>query len=158
MTKFCSGTHSLSGRTSYRKISRRLEAARFGFRFSQSLWHMTGTSAVAEMPVKFQSDTMISNLEGSKLQEIWRLTALWTEAQYLYGPATKCIYAITTSWQWTIKLVYDFIIMIMNGDLLSLGFRDITSLNDPRSLAPPSRETGCLLVPSEKRIAKLSYP
>ena len=41
------GLYSLSGRMSYRKISWRLEAPRFGFRLFQSLWHLTGTSAAA---------------------------------------------------------------------------------------------------------------
>ena len=36
---------SISGRTSYRKFSWSLEAARFGFRLFQSLWNLTGTSA-----------------------------------------------------------------------------------------------------------------
>ena len=39
------GLYSLSGRTSYRKISRSLEAARFWFRLLQSLWNLTDTSA-----------------------------------------------------------------------------------------------------------------
>ena len=41
------GLYSLSGRTSYRKISWSLEAARFIFRIFQSLWKLTGTSAAA---------------------------------------------------------------------------------------------------------------
>ena len=39
------GLYSLSGKTSYGKISGSLEAARFGFRLFQSLWNLTGTSA-----------------------------------------------------------------------------------------------------------------
>ena len=39
------GLYSLSGKTSYRKISWSLEAARFGFKFFQSLWNLAGTSA-----------------------------------------------------------------------------------------------------------------
>ena len=35
------GLYSLSGRTSYRKISWSLEATRFGFRLFQSLWNLT---------------------------------------------------------------------------------------------------------------------
>ena len=35
------GLHSLSGRTSYRKFSWSLGAARFGFRLFQSLWNLT---------------------------------------------------------------------------------------------------------------------
>ena len=36
------GLHSLSRRTSYRKISWSLEVARFGFKLFQSLWTLTG--------------------------------------------------------------------------------------------------------------------
>ena len=39
------GLYSLSGKTSYRKISWSLEAARFGFKLFQSLWNFAGTSA-----------------------------------------------------------------------------------------------------------------
>ena len=39
------GLYSLSGKTSYRKISWSLEAARFGFELFQSLWNLAGTSA-----------------------------------------------------------------------------------------------------------------
>ena len=41
------GLYSLSCRTSYRKISWSLEAARFGFKLFQLLWNLTGTSAAA---------------------------------------------------------------------------------------------------------------
>ena len=68
------GLYSLSGKTSYRKISWSLEPARFGFKLFQSLWNLTGTSAAAEVPVKFQSDTTIATsiLAASWLNEIWR--------------------------------------------------------------------------------------
>ena len=39
------GLYSLSGKTSYRKISWSLEAARFWFKLFQSLWNLVGTSA-----------------------------------------------------------------------------------------------------------------
>ena len=39
------GLYSLSGKTSYRKISWSLEAARFGISLFQSLWNLAGTSA-----------------------------------------------------------------------------------------------------------------
>ena len=48
MTAKCSmilGLYSLSGKTSYRKISWSFEAARFGFKLFQSLWNLAGTSA-----------------------------------------------------------------------------------------------------------------
>ena len=41
------GLYSLSGKTSYRKISWSLEAARFGFKPFQSLWNLADTSAAA---------------------------------------------------------------------------------------------------------------
>ena len=41
------GLYSLSGRTSYRKISWGLEAAKFGFGLFQQLLNLTGTSAAA---------------------------------------------------------------------------------------------------------------
>ena len=41
------GLYSQSGRTSYRRISRIIKAARFGFTVFQSLWNLTGTSAAA---------------------------------------------------------------------------------------------------------------
>ena len=39
------GLYSLSGKTSYHKISWSLEAARFGSKLFQSLWNLAGTSA-----------------------------------------------------------------------------------------------------------------
>ena len=39
------GLYSLSGKTSYHKISWSLEAARFGFKLFQSLWNLAGISA-----------------------------------------------------------------------------------------------------------------
>ena len=43
------GLYSLSGKTSYRKFSWSIEAARFWFRLLQSLWNLTDTSA-ARLP------------------------------------------------------------------------------------------------------------
>ena len=39
--------HTLSGKTSYHKISLSLEAARFGFRLFEAWWNLTGTSAAS---------------------------------------------------------------------------------------------------------------
>ena len=44
-TTMYQGLYSLSGKTSYRKISWSLEAARFGFKLFQSLWNLESTSA-----------------------------------------------------------------------------------------------------------------
>ena len=43
--RYVPGLYSLSGRMSYRKISRSLEVARSGFKLFKSLWNLTGTSA-----------------------------------------------------------------------------------------------------------------
>ena len=43
------GPYSLSGRTSYSNILWRLEAARFCFRFFQSLWNLIGTSFASRL-------------------------------------------------------------------------------------------------------------
>ena len=56
------GPYSLSGKTSYRKISGSLEAARFGFKSFQSLWDLTGTSAVAIWYVQYKNrDKILKN-------------------------------------------------------------------------------------------------
>ena len=69
------GLCSLSGKTSYYKISWSLEVARFGFRLLIALKfdrHL-GSNA-AEIPVRFQRETIIItlNLAASRLHEIWR--------------------------------------------------------------------------------------
>ena len=58
---FNMGLYSLSGRTSYRKISWCLEAARFGFRLFQSFWNLTGTSAAA-LPICLSNVRAIRSL------------------------------------------------------------------------------------------------
>ena len=62
--------YSQSGRTSYRKISCSLEAAKLYVIIIVSFWNLTGISA--EMPVKFQSDWKSLNLTitVSRLHEI----------------------------------------------------------------------------------------
>ena len=64
--------YSLSGRTSYLKISWSLEAARFGFILLNSLkFDRHIDRGAAEIPIKFQSVTIIitSNLAASI---VWR--------------------------------------------------------------------------------------
>ena len=62
------GLYSLSVKTSYRQISRSLEAARLGVIMIVSFWNLTG------MIVKFQSDwkSLNKNLAASSLHEILR--------------------------------------------------------------------------------------
>ena len=67
------GLYSLSGRTSYGKISRSLEAARFGFKLVPSLWNLTGTSA-APLPYDHYN-TQSRGFETSRDLEVRRLTA-----------------------------------------------------------------------------------
>ena len=67
------GLYSLSGRTSYRKISRSLEAARFGFKLFQSLWNLAGTSA-ALLPMCLSNFRAIRPLQHpiSRLRDFTR--------------------------------------------------------------------------------------
>ena len=55
---FTQGLNSLSGKTSYRQISRRLEAARLEVKMIVSLWIFTGICAklLLRRPVKLQND------------------------------------------------------------------------------------------------------
>ena len=55
------GLYSLSGRTSYRKISWSLDVASFEFKLVQSLWNVTGTSA-AVLPKR------LSNFRAIQIQ------------------------------------------------------------------------------------------
>ena len=65
--------YSLSGRTSYRKISRSRKIRIYTFSVALQFDRHLGSSA-AEMPVKLQSDTVIIaiNLAAPRLNEIWR--------------------------------------------------------------------------------------
>ena len=63
------GPVSISDKTSYRKTSLSLEAARFILRTVRSLWHLTG---------KFQNDATIltTNPAASRLHQILRYDVL----------------------------------------------------------------------------------
>ena len=67
------GLYSLSGKTSYRKISWSLEAARFGFKLFQSLWNLAGTSA-ALLPMCLSNFRAIRPLQHpiSRLRDFTR--------------------------------------------------------------------------------------
>ena len=67
------GLYSLSGKTSYRKISWSLEAARFGFKLFQSLWNLAGTSA-ALLPRCLSNFRAIQTLQDpiSRLRDFTR--------------------------------------------------------------------------------------
>ena len=71
------GLYSLSGKTSYRKISWSLEAARFGFKLFQSLWNLAGTSAAL-------LQTYLSHLSCVVVQD--------AVAQTFYGRGTDWTY------------------------------------------------------------------
>ena len=93
-TETIQGLYSLSGKTSYRKISWSFEAARFGLKLFQSLWNLAGTSA-ALLPrclsnFKFLIVFFLSwydhcniqsrGFETSRDLAVRRLTAYWIEA------------------------------------------------------------------------------
>ena len=81
------GLYSLSGKTSYRKISWSIEAARFRFRIFQSLWNLTGTLAAAlrdacQISERYAHNNIQSRgFQISRDLAVRRLTASWIEAQ-----------------------------------------------------------------------------
>ena len=72
---FTLGLYSLSGKTSYGKISWSLEAARFGFRLFQSLWNLTGTPAACQISERCDYyNTQSRGFETSRDLAVRRLT------------------------------------------------------------------------------------
>ena len=74
--RICLGLYSLSGKTSYRQISRSLEPARLGVIMIVSLWNLSGISA-AVLPrclsnFRAMGQVLNSNLAASRLHEILR--------------------------------------------------------------------------------------
>ena len=71
------GLYSLSRRTSYHKISRSLEAAKFGFKLVQSLWNLTGIStALLQISERYDHYIIQScGFETSRDLAVRRLTA-----------------------------------------------------------------------------------
>ena len=82
------GIYSLSRRTSYCKISWSLEAARFGFRLFQSF-------CAAEVPVKFQCDTIIITSNLAACSETSRYLVV---IQFLLSLAEKSCVSLAEVW------------------------------------------------------------
>ena len=82
------GLYSLSGKTSYRKISWILEAARFGFKLFQSLWNLAGTSA-ALLPRCLTNFRAIRPLQHpiSRLRDVTRFGGKTSYRLVNRGPA-----------------------------------------------------------------------
>ena len=72
--------YSLSGKTSYRKISWSLEAARFGFKLFQSLWNLAGTSA-ALLPRCLSNFRAIRPLQHP-ISRLWDFTRFGGKTSY----------------------------------------------------------------------------
>ena len=86
------GLCSLSGRSSYRKISRSLEATIVWFRLFQSLWNLTGTSTAA-LPICLSNFRAIRALYHpiSRLRDFTRFNGK-TSPRILFQWSTKwCI-------------------------------------------------------------------
>ena len=84
------GLYSLSGKTSYRKISWSLEAARFGFKLLQSLWNLAGTSA-ALLPMCLSNFRAIRPLQHpiSRLREFTRFGGKTSYRLVNRGPGAR---------------------------------------------------------------------
>ena len=67
------GLYSLSGKTSYRQISRSLEAARLDLAMIVSLWNLTGTCQISERLEKSKPESR--GFETSRDLAVRRLTA-----------------------------------------------------------------------------------
>ena len=84
------GLYSLSGKTSYRKISWSLEAARFGIKLFQSLWNLAGTSA-ALLPRCLSNFRAIRPLQHpiSRLRDFTRFSGKTSYRLLNRGPGIK---------------------------------------------------------------------
>ena len=92
------GLYSLSGKTSYRKISWSLEAARFGFKLFQSLWNLAGTSA-ALLPRCLSNFRAIRPLQISRFRDFTRFGGKTSYRLVNRGPAS-----VKQSWKlWAIS-------------------------------------------------------
>ena len=76
-----------SGKTPYCKISWGLEAARFGFRFFQLLWNLTGTCKTSKRYNHYNIQSR--GFETARDLAIRRLTAWWIDA-YCISRHTYC--------------------------------------------------------------------
>ena len=84
------GLYSLSGKTSYRKISWSLEAKRFGLKLFQSLWNLAGTSA-ALLPRCLSNFRAIRPLQhpNSRLRDFTRFGGKTSYRLVNRGPKAK---------------------------------------------------------------------
>ena len=85
------GRHSLSGKTSYRKISWSLEAARFGFKLFQLLWNLAGTSAA--VPPRCLSNFRAIRLLQHPISQLRDFTRFGGKTSYRLvnrGPGSVC--------------------------------------------------------------------
>ena len=91
--------YSLSGKTSYRKISWSLEAARFGFKLFQSLWNLAGTSA-ALLPSCLLNFRAIRPLQHpiSRLRGFTRFGGKTSYRLVNRGPGGSTYYLIEAKW------------------------------------------------------------
>ena len=87
------GLYSLNGRTPYHKISRSLEAARFGFKLFQSLWNLAGISAAA-LPRCLSNYRAIRPLQHpiSRLRDFTRFGGKTSYRLVNRGPALCTVY------------------------------------------------------------------
>ena len=92
------GLYSLSCKTSYRKISWSLEAARFRFKLFQSLWNLAGTSATA-LPRCLSNFRAILPLQHpiSRLRDFTRFGGKTSYRLVNRGPEADFIFSVARS-------------------------------------------------------------
>ena len=124
------GLYSLSGKTSYRKISWSLEAARFGFKLFQSLWNLAGTSA-AMLPRCLSNFRAIRPLQHpiSRLRDFTRFGYKTSYCLVNRGPAVwyiNMLYMMTVYieicdgctikfWKWMNNFIPHFIMDVISN-------------------------------------------
>ena len=136
------GLYSLSGKTSYLKISWSLEASRFGFKLFKSLWNLAGTS-VALLPRCLSYFRAIRPLQHpiSRLRDFRRFGSK-TSCRLVYrGPELQCQFNYTKRKSSTAYFIilYSFIIDHSHVDVHSHHIvADVMGLNrhqDPFSIS-----------------------
>ena len=107
------GLYSLSGKTSYHKISWSLEAARFGSKLFQSLWNLAGTSAAA-LPRRLSNFRVIRPLQHpiSRLRDFTRFGGKTSYRLVNRGPASRSQY---WSWHKRVSTDYKYFVNIANA-------------------------------------------
>ena len=134
------GLYLLSGKTSYRKISWSLEAARFGSKLFQSLWNLAGTSA-ALLPRCLSNFRAIRPLQHpiSRLRDFTRFGGKTSYRLVNRGPESHktrwspdnihLYLRYSVIYNWTISIEWNIVSSLMATAVNSVMWRQSTPCN-----------------------------